>query len=238
MTCDVTKDTVIPLLYLKVLYISTDRKGKFSNCKVIKVKDITAQKHFIRLYGEMRNQVEVGFVYKFVALLAQSYRAEGENLGRLRSQSESRVSLASEEINALFSHVSFGQKLISGQVIGHEQIHFYECCSQCLCKNYRDGTASCKVCGSKIDENKLSYDFNVNIVLECEEELKTVLAFRSQLGYDFNKIKQEHIQAEVAKRNMQICVVEYDEDENDSVRDIIRAQSVKFPEETADSDLQ
>jgi hypothetical protein len=60
---DVDIDTTIPLLYLKVVFLSTEQKGKYTMYKTAMVKDIKCQRHFLRLYGDIRSEVRVGDVY-------------------------------------------------------------------------------------------------------------------------------------------------------------------------------
>ena len=60
---NIDTDTTIPILYLKVVFLSTEQKGKYSMYKTALVKDIKCQRHFLRLYGDIRLDVQVGHVF-------------------------------------------------------------------------------------------------------------------------------------------------------------------------------
>jgi hypothetical protein len=232
--CEVSVDTTVTLL-LKAVFVSTEKKGRYSMFRTIKVRDIVGAKHFIRAYGNIRNDIKEGEVYKFSSLLVQQYRKEGEKWGRLRTQSTTKVREVDPEIAMLFSHVTVGDSYVGGILIGHEQIHFYECCANCWKKNFlpenRSGkTLLCKFCASKVDESNPTHDFSVNLVVSDPDgdNLQSVLAFRRHLGFQFNSLNLDQVQIALESKHFHRCSIEYDKDECEG-KSVITAQAVSFP---------
>jgi hypothetical protein len=83
--CVVEADTAAPILYLKVVYLSTEKKCTFSMYRTAKVRDIAGQKHFIQLFAKFRDLFEVDKVYKFSHLFVQKFKLDYEKWGRMRS---------------------------------------------------------------------------------------------------------------------------------------------------------
>jgi hypothetical protein len=233
--CDVTVDTTVSLI-LKVVFVSTEKKGRYSKYKTIKVRDIKADKHFIQLFGDIRQEVQEEQVYKFNSLLVQRFRKEGEKWGRIRSQANTQIRPVSEEVSYLFSHVTVGDTYIGGVLIAHEQIHFYECCSVCQKKNFEPTQTVakdplCVFCGTPV-QTPPAHDFSVNLIIStCEKnDLVTVLAFRRHLGYAFNALALSQIQADLEAKHFSRCCVEYDKEDSKG-KSVILAQKVGFPSE-------
>ena len=196
--CDVSADTTVSL-YLKAVFVSTEKKGRYSQYKIVKVKDVYGDKHFLQVFGPLRLEVEEGVVYRFNSILVQNYRKDGEKWGRMRTQSDTKIRPVSEEVNALFSLVSLGDAFLGGVVIGHESIHYYECCGNCHKKNHLPSGSRnrlCQFCGSKSESDSAFHDFSVNLILSNDSgnELTTVFAFRSHLGIEFDSLNAVLVQ--------------------------------------------
>jgi hypothetical protein len=232
--CNVNVDTTVSLI-LKVVFLGMDRKSQYSMFRSAVVKDLYARKHFIQLFGGFKDQVVVGNVYRFCGIVAQQYRKEGEKWGRLRTQAQTQIRSVSSDIEGLFSHVSIGDAFLSGVVIGHEQINYYECCNNCARSKFRSEDSKnkkCKFCGVKVEDAEVGHDFSVNLVLmgESPNDLKTVQAFRSALGFEFNKLNEAQVQAQLERKHMVVCRVEYEKEEAQH-KDVVPAKAVLFVED-------
>ena len=192
------------------------------------------------MYGSLKDSVEEGNVYRFNAIIAQQYRKEGEKFGRLRTQSESKIRAVSDEISALFSHVSAGDSQMPGILIGHEAIHYYPCCKNCWKKNYvlpsSNKVKTCQYCGAKVENGSEASDFSVNLVI-CEsrnDELKTFLVFRRHLGIAFNSMTEKQVQAFLEGKHLRHCSIEYDKDDSMG-KSVIMGLAVSFAPCTEDA---
>jgi hypothetical protein len=235
-------NTTVNTLYLKVVFLSSEKKGKYSKYRIAKVKDVTGAKHFVTLYGAFRDAVQVDQVFKFNALLVQAYRKEGEKWGRLGTQSSSHIKNVPQNVQDFFAHIGIGDTMLNGTIIAHEHVHFYECCPHCLKKDFKlEGSDACKKCGEQLGDVK-THDFSVNFIVTDTfgGDMVTVTVFRSMLGIDLNKYSEAQTQKMLEKRHMCTCRIEYEKEdgvkhENDSK--VIAALKVSFTDEFSDSGI-
>jgi hypothetical protein len=241
--CDVSVNTTISCLILKVVFLSSEKKGKYSRFRIAKVKDVYGDKHFLTLYDSFRDSVSLDQVYKFNGLLVQNYRKEKEKWGRMCTQAATSVKGVAQEVSDFFAHISVGDSMQGGIVLAHERMHYYECCAACQKKIHEIDSqlTHCKHCDSKKSVDK-AYDFSVNLILTDRkgQEMVTIFAFRSQLHIPFNHYTEKQIQKVLEKRHMQTCQVEYDREEglkyeNDSK--VITALKITFSSDISDGGL-
>jgi hypothetical protein len=205
--------------------------SQFSKYRLLKVRDINNDRHFVQLFGDLRLQVEKGNVYKFSALLVQNYRKGNEIWGRMRNQKSTRITPASEETAMLFSGITAGDVSYQGTILAHEKIDFYQCCPCCTRKNFQpEGNRKCVFCAEPIPPNSSAFDFSVIFIVgnEAEEEMRRVLVFRSQLDLEFNKLSEKQVQDFLEQKHLKPCVVEYDTDD-ERKGNIIKAECIAFP---------
>jgi hypothetical protein len=221
-TCNVEQNTSVPLLYLKVVFVGGEKLGRYSKYRVVKVKDRSGFCHFITLYGNVRNDVECGEVYKFVALMAQKYRGEGELYGRLKSQAATRIVKAGADVCLIFKEVTMGDVVLKGEVIAHEEAHHYECCEHCQRASFKnDRGVKCIFCGEAIAEGKSFMDFSVVLLVldHANGQVARVAIFRKDLGLPFNELKVDQISDEMIKlHNMRVTVEGDREEKSDCIR--------------------
>lgn len=227
---DVSANQTAPTLYLKVFFVSKDKKGPFSNFRMVKVKDAFKNKHFVQLYAPHKDIVEVGKVYKFSQLLIQQYRKEGEKWGRMRSQRQTKVSLASSEFDTFFENVTAGDRVIDGLIFAHEKICMYPCCPHCTRAHFETSDSLCKHCGESYSTP--SKDFRVTLIVndDSRDDLVNIVVFRSQLGLEFNTLTEDTVQAKLESFHLSRVIVEYDSKENDPQPNLIQAEAIAFPE--------
>jgi hypothetical protein len=82
--------------------VSRDWKGPYSQYRTVRVKDIVNNKHVISLFGNLREMVEPNKVYRFTGMLVQNEWREGDKFGRMRNQSRSKITLASDTMQNRF----------------------------------------------------------------------------------------------------------------------------------------
>jgi hypothetical protein len=225
--CDVTKNTSIPSLYLMVTFVSGDKMGPYSRYKVIRVKDHSSNSHFITLFGNCRNEVEVGGIYQFTSLMAQNYRGTGETLGRLKSHSPTKIQRASTEITQAFADVTIGDITVSGTILGHESVHRYVCCSNCKRSNHKsDKSNKCIFCGELISDT-VYHDFTVifQIIDDIGSEPLRVSVFRQDLNEEFNIHTEESFDQVLLQLHMKRITAECERNEH---RDTLKALTVQI----------
>ena len=210
--CKVSVDTPAPALVLKVVFVSTEKKARFSFFKTIKVKDISGAQHYIQLFGDIRNAVQNMTVYRFTGLLIQKFRKEGEPWGRIRSQQNTKVNPVATEMAARFAHMQDGEIEIDGVFYAHETPKIYNCCSHCKRSLYEQTGPNCQHCNTAIPSNQ-STDFRIVLLVASTDvdDVLRVLVFRSQLGLPFKSYTENEIQKLLEKFHMGNCLVRYDE---------------------------
>ena len=228
--CNVTSDTTAKPIYLKVIFIGNDKMSQFSKYRLVKVRDINNDRHFVQLFGDLRLQVEKSKVYKFSALMVQNYRKDTEEWGRMRNQRTTRITAASEETAMLFAGITAGDVTFQGVVLAHEKIDYYECCSSCTRKNFDQGNGKCIFCAESIPKTEAAHDFSVIFIVgnESEDELRRFLVFRSQLNLDFNRFTERQVQDYLEQRHTRPCLVEYDTSDGRK-GNVIKAEAFTFP---------
>jgi hypothetical protein len=222
--CAVTKNTTIPTLYLRVVFVSEDKMGQYSRYRIIRVKDRSSRCHFITLFGKIRNEVEMGQVYQFSSLVAQSYRGEGEELGRLKSHSPTKISQASKEIEHIFQDVKIGDIFLTGTILSHESPNCYECCGNCKRSKFKNTTSNkCIFCGEIIPENTTFHDFSVvlQVLDDIKEEIFLISVFRKQFSFEFNSLTEDQFNQEIIKLHMTRASFDCDQEKHsDTLRAI------------------
>lgn len=220
---DVEADTTINAIYLKVFFVSSDRKSTHSPFRVVKVKDLNGAKHFIQLFGSHRLDVYSGGVFRFGSLIVQSYRREGERWGRMRSQRITRIEAASPEVTDLFEAIGAGDMSFSGVIMAHEKVHMYECCSKCARSKFRGNENNlCIFCGEEIPE-EICCDWNVTFLIVKGDQIHRVGVFRSQLHLELNALTESQVEKRMQGLHDQHCRVWYDHDPN---QELIRAEAL------------
>jgi RNA polymerase subunit RPABC4/transcription elongation factor Spt4 len=234
--CVVTQDTVAPALYLKVVFLSSEKRSKYSSFRTAKVRDVLGQRHFIQLFGDFRNAVVLNKVYKFVGLLIQKYKKPDEKWGRIRTQANTKILEASEEITERFSNLHIGDAKADGILFAHEQIYHYECCSACTKAKPKVPADKCPYCGLQYELVSAS-DFSVVLHIANSDigDVLRVFAFRNQIGLPFKPYSKPEIQADLEKFHMQHCIVAYDDDKRSGL--YIQAAQVTFTDSNEDSGM-
>ena len=227
---DVSANQTAPTLFLKVFFVSQNKKGPFSDFRMVKVKDAFKNKHFVQLYEPHKDVVEVGKVYKFSQLLIQNYRKEGEKWGRIRSQRQTKVSLAPLEVLSFFELITAGDRVIDGIIFAHEKVCMYQCCPNCTRAQFQTSGNVCKHCGNSYTTP--SKDFRATLIVndDSRDDLVNILVFRSQLGLEFDTLTEDTVQEKLESFHLSRVVVEYDSKENDPQPNMIQAESLVFPD--------
>ena len=234
--CIVTKDTTAPILFLKVVFLSTEKQSTYSKFKTAKVRDVNGNKHFIQLFGQYRDQVQSGKVYKFVSLLVQKFKLDHEPWGRMRTQPNTRIHEASETITAKFSHVSLADSAMSGTLFAHEKVYVYDCCMNCF-KKVDLASKECGHCKTSIKPDQQLRSFNVTLLLANSDlqDVVRVLVFASHLDMDRGSYTEDDVQTRLEQLHMKQVTVFYDKDSERGLS--IRAEALKFDESNEDSGL-
>ena len=237
--CSVSETTTLGTLYLKVVFVSSDKMGRYTHYRLVKVKDQECNKHFVTLYGPIREVPEVGKVYHFTGLKAQPPRLETDQFGLLTSQKCTQILEPPPAVAAKFALVSIGDLELKGVILGHETFNFYECCPNCKKKNHKAGD-KCTFCATILKDKRPAFDFNVIFLIadEYKDKVSKVSAFRSHLGFEFNAMNEAEAEKAVEKLHMKPVVIEYDPEETtDTIRVAVFTVKTDSEDIFADSGL-
>lgn len=233
--CNVKRNTTVGVLYMMVVFMSALKRGKYSLYRTVKVKDRTGDKHWITLFGTISEDLKLGNVYKFMSVVVQDYRGEGETLGRMKSAQNTRIVPATKEVLSFFADVSIADCQLNGTILAHETVSKYECCVRCSRSKFRgivteeDGSISqgksdkCVFCGHPIDENVKMFDCHIILMVAQNGTMDVfkVSAFKGHFEMDVDKMSNEEIEEELIKIHMRNVVVDYDmENEMDKIKAI------------------
>jgi hypothetical protein len=187
--CIVRERGTLPSVVLKVLHVGADKQGLYSPYSNVKVKDINSNTHFISIFGNLRQSVKPGRVYKFIGFAISPKFHEPNALGYVNSCATSRIIEANKDICEQFSHIKPGDQYIKGEIVAHEEPRFYECCPSCQRSKYNEREGKqCTFCNHTLPETK-SYDFCVVLVIadSISNDLVRMRTFRSLLTMPFNQ---------------------------------------------------
>ena len=227
-TCNVDSNVSIPILYLKIVFIGAAKLGKYSKYRVVRVKDHSGYGHFATLYGRCSEGLEIGKIYKCVALMATSYKGENELYGRLKSQAATKIIKAGADVSALFDHVMLGDLVLNRTIISHEEPHIYECCEQCKRKGHKsEPRTKCIFCGEEINPTLVFHDFNVILAIldDNTSDIKRVSVFRKDLGVEFNSFTSDNINEKLIPLHMKRITIEAD---TDDIAGVLKAVKVNL----------
>ena len=236
--CNVEKNTVVGPLFLKVVFVSRDKKSKYSDYRMVRVKDVSGFAHFITMYGSHGKEVALGETYKFAGFVAQSYRGEGEVIGRMKSCKESSISRVGKEIAEFFAKLPLGDAALKGMVISHEEVSIYDCCGKCKKSNFKGTAQNCIYCGEGFKEGEFRQDFRVTLVVvgDGEEKIVKVGAFSSHFEFELANVTDESVNAEMIKLHMKKVVIDYMNDEKYDTKNLMKLTVLSPFELPVDSD--
>jgi hypothetical protein len=232
--CVVDADTTAPILFLKVVFLSTEKKSTYSFYRTAKVRDVANQKHFIQLFGKYRDEVETGKVYKFSSLLVQKFKLENELWGRVRTQPNTRIVLASEGVSARFAHISIADTTMKGMLFAHEKIYIYHSCIKCY-KRVDPMIELCGHCGTKLAGDSSLKSFNVTLLVANPDldDVVRVLVFASHLNMDRGDWDEDAVQSRLESLHMQHVTIGYDKDNMRGLS--VKAETIDFDMDSEDS---
>ena len=126
--------------------------------------------------------VEVGEIYTFTKLKVSNYKKELDDFNRLGTTFGSRIIKASAADKKEFesAKVMIGDHVIRGVIIGVSELNIYESCKVCWSKV--DDEKFCKKCNQKVENVKP--DFNLIVYVQSEEqedEVLDIFSFKSTL---------------------------------------------------------
>ena len=115
----------------------------------------------------------------------------------------------------MFSGITAGDSSLNGVIMAHEKVHLYQCCGRCMRSQFETVNKTCKFCGEAYTDPSQFHDYHVTILVgsDTNEEIYSVLVFRSIMGFEFNAMTESSLQKALEKKHMKTCHVEYDKDE-------------------------
>ena len=208
-------------LVSKVIYVSPKKASKFSECRIVGLKDVTGKKSHVTLFGKFADMVETEKVYEFQNLTVQNYKAPTDEFNRLGSTAATSIKETSEPVTELFESVLLGDGVIEGHILGYERLFHYKSCPLCLKKC--DDVETCKACQKSLRGKELLFDFNVTLQVMDEsddDEVKLILCFRKVLTRELT-LELEGLNTFLSQLIGQRCHIEYEKDK--SRNDLVHA---------------
>ena len=227
-------------LYLKVVFITADKMGVHSLFRVLRVRDITGNNHYVTVYGNIRNSATIGQVYKFVGFTVLPNTSEPEKPGLIQSKADSQLLVVNDDICEQFKSIEIADSNVRGIILGNETINFYDCCHHCKRSKWRTESKKCQFCREK-ETKSPCHDFSFILIVSDEDTniMKRVMVFRSHFDWPFNTESEAEIKSQVSKLRMQSVSIMYDKSEIDEQDDFIKARQLTFIEyDKVDEQLQ
>ena len=207
----------IPAIPVLIANKSNTIKGKYSEYKIIGVKDSKGQRNTINMYHKHDSVLlEVENIVILKNITATNFKKEDDKFRRLKTFLSTRVCPATEKEAREFKDVPLGDIHEKRILIGNDDTHFYNSCQFCRAKvtENEEEHYFCKKCLKNI-ETPIK-DYCVKLYMEAPDgDIENMLIFQKTLIKSFKEATPENL-TEIFQKNLgKTFLIDYNKHEDE-----------------------